>query len=222
VAPESAVAAFGSSLATQVQAATTFDLPVTLAGSSVAVRDAAGVLRLAPLFYAGPGQINYQMPAAAAPGNATITVATASGTTASGTVQIANVAPGIFTANGNGAGVPAATAIRVTPEGTQVPVNVFQCAASGCTPAPIELAAGDRLFLTLYGTGIRKRSSLDAVRCTIGGVDAPVLFAGAQGTFVGLDQINVEAPASLRGRGEVSLVLTVDGLAANPVTINIR
>lgn len=98
---------------------------------------------------------------------------------------------------------------------------VFQCAASGCTPAPIDLGTGDRLFLTLYGTGIRKRSSLENVRCAIGGVDAPVLFAGAQGTFVGLDQINVEAPASLRGRGEVSLVLTVDGLAANPGTINI-
>jgi uncharacterized protein (TIGR03437 family) len=52
-------------------------------------------------------------------------------------------------------------------------------------------------------------------------VDSPVLFAGAQGTFVGLDQINVEAPGSLRGRGEVSLVLTVDGQAANAVSINI-
>jgi uncharacterized protein (TIGR03437 family) len=223
VAPESAVAAFGANLATQVQAATSFDLPTVLGGSSVSIRDSAGVLRLAPLFYAGPGQINFQAPAAAAAGAATVTVASNSGATASGTVQIANVAPGLFTANGNGSGVPAATAVRVTADGSQVPVNVFQCGATAgtCAPAPIDLGSGD-VYLTLYGTGIRKRTSLANVSCTIGGASAPVLFAGPQGTFVGLDQINVQIPGSLRGRGEVNLILTVDGQASNAVTLNVQ
>ena len=78
------------------------------------------------------------------------------------------------------------------------------------------------MFLTLYGTGIRGRSSLAGVTCRIGGVDAPVIFADAQGGFVGLDQVNVRVPRVLAGRGEVELVLTVDGQATNTVRVNLQ
>ena len=37
----------------------------------------------------------------------------------------------------------------------------------------------DQLFLVLYGTGVRGRSSLAAVSATVGGVASEVLFAGA-------------------------------------------
>ena len=60
------------------------------------------------------------------------------------------------------------------------------------------------------------------LQVTIGGVDAPVQFAGIQPQFPGLDQLNVQLPASLKGRGEVQVVFTVDGLSTNPVTINVR
>ena len=43
----------------------------------------------------------------------------------------------------------------------------------------------------------------------------PADYAGAQGFFVGLDQVNVKIPRSLIGRGEVNLELIVDGKAAN-------
>jgi uncharacterized protein (TIGR03437 family) len=52
-------------------------------------------------------------------------------------------------------------------------------------------------------------------------VTAPVVFAGAQGQFVGLDQINVQLPAALRGRGIVPVVFTVDGQTSNTVMINV-
>ena len=58
--------------------------------------------------------------------------------------------------------------------------------------------------------------------CTIGGVAATVFYAGAQMGFVGLDQVNVQIPSSLRGRGTVDVVLMVDGQRANTVTISIR
>jgi len=58
-------------------------------------------------------------------------------------------------------------------------------------PHPIDLSSG-AVYLTLYGTGIRNRSSLDNVAATIGGVNTTGLFAGPQGTFVGLDQVNVQ------------------------------
>jgi len=69
---------------------------------------------------------------------------------------------------------------------------------------------------------IRNRSSLANVTCTIGGVSTPVLFAGAQGTFPALDQVNVQIPASLKGRGTVDINLTVDSLSANTVTIGVQ
>jgi uncharacterized protein (TIGR03437 family) len=45
---------------------------------------------------------------------------------------------------------------------------------------------------------------------------------GAQGSLVGLDQINVLIPRSLIGRGEVDVMLTVDGKAANTVRVAIK
>src|SRR5262249_61061491 len=78
----------------------------------------------------------------------------------------------------------------------------------------------DQLFLILYGTGVRHRRSLEAVKVRIGGVEAPVLYAGAQGAYTGLDQINVALPQNLSGRGELDVLLTVDGYAANIVRIN--
>lgn len=56
----------------------------------------------------------------------------------------------------------------------------------------------------------------------IGGIAAPVIFAGEQGEFAGLDQINVALPSALAGRGDVEVALTVDGKAANPVRITIK
>ncbi len=56
----------------------------------------------------------------------------------------------------------------------------------------------------------------------IGGGEAPVNYAGPQGGFVGLDQINVLIPRSLAGRGVVDVVLTVDGIPADTVQIVIQ
>jgi hypothetical protein len=73
----------------------------------------------------------------------------------------------------------------------------------------------------LFGTGIRGRSSDAAVRATIGGVAAEVTGALPQGQYPGLDQVNVRLPRSLAGKGEVNIALTVDGKAANTVTVRV-
>jgi uncharacterized protein (TIGR03437 family) len=78
------------------------------------------------------------------------------------------------------------------------------------------------VVLLLFGTGIRGYSALSAVSANIGGLDAPVLGAGAQGQFAGLDQVHVRLPRLLAGRGEVDIVLTVDGRTANTVKVNIK
>jgi uncharacterized protein (TIGR03437 family) len=78
------------------------------------------------------------------------------------------------------------------------------------------------VFLIPFGAGFRNRSALSAVTATIGGTAATVTFAGAQGTLAGLDQANILIPRSLAGRGNVDLVFTVDGKAANTVSFNVK
>jgi uncharacterized protein (TIGR03437 family) len=91
--------------------------------------------------------------------------------------------------------------------------NTFQCAAAGiCTMTPINPAATP--YLILYGTGIRG-GAIGTVGVKIGNLDAQVLYAGAQGTYPGLDQVNVSLPAALKGRGRQVVTITVNGQATN-------
>jgi uncharacterized protein (TIGR03437 family) len=90
--------------------------------------------------------------------------------------------------------------------------------------APIDLEpAGDQVYLIVYGTGIRNRSSLNNVMVTIGGVPVSVLYAGDTPGFVGLDQVNIgPLPRVLIGRGMADVVLAVDGKVANTVKITMK
>lgn len=225
LAPEALVAAFGSNLTTSTQAAPPGTLPTQLAGASVRVKDSQGTERLAPLFFAGPTQINYQMPPGTANGAAIITVTNGLDPVASGTTTIARVAPSLFAANANGKEVAAANALRVRTNGTQQfePVARYDTTLGRFVTVPIDLGPeGEQVFLVLYGTGLQFRSALSGVAPNIGGVPNEVLFAGAAPGFVGLDQVNLRLSRTLIGRGEVDVVLTVDGKAANTVRINIR
>jgi len=126
--------------------------------------------------------------------------------------------------SGTGSGVAAALAVAVTAGNPQVqfPVPVFQCGASGCASVPIDLGVDRPVYVSLYGTGIRNRSSLANVTVTINGVNVPALYAGASPNYEGLDQVNAGLPLTLRGSGEVNVTVTADGHSSNAVTINIR
>jgi uncharacterized protein (TIGR03437 family) len=76
--------------------------------------------------------------------------------------------------------------------------------------------------LILYGTGIRNVSSPSKVTATINSISVPVSYAGPQPTFMGLDQVNVLLTLTLRGAGEVPIIITVDGQSSNAVTVNIQ
>lgn len=225
LAAEAITSAFGSNLATITQGASMIPLPTSLAGTTVKVRDSSGTERLAPLFFVSSSQVNYQIPPQTAMGAATITITNADGAVSAGTVQIVAVAPGLFTANSNGQDAPAAVVLRVSASNAQSyeTVAIFDAAQNKFLPRPLDLnPTTDQVYLMLFGTGIKFRSSLAAVSARIGGLDAEVLYAGAQGGFAGLDQINVRIPPSLVGRGEVDVVLTVDGQTSNTVRINIH
>jgi uncharacterized protein (TIGR03437 family) len=223
LAAESIAAGFGQGLATATQNAGATPLPTTLGDVSVSVTDSAGIDRPAPLFFVSAAQINFEVPAGTATGPATVRVLQQNQVVARGQVNIDAVAPGLFTANADGKGVAAALALRVAPDGGQTALEVFHAVQGGYVATPLDLgAATDQVILELFGTGIRGRPALTAVTAKIGGQDAEVLYAGPQGGFAGLDQVNVRLPRSLAGRGAVDVVLTVDGKMANAVTVNIR
>ena len=50
----------------------------------------------------------------------------------------------------------------------------------------------------------------------------PVEFAGAQGTLLGLDQVNVVLVPELRGAGSVQLTLVVNGVRSNTMKATLQ
>jgi uncharacterized protein (TIGR03437 family) len=224
VAPGSIVSIYGSNLAATAAPATSVPLPYTLGGSSVTVTGNTGSQAPMPLFYAGPGQINAQIPGTVNPGPAVLTIAAPSGGVQS-TVMLANVAPGLISANGDGKGAAAAQVVTNHADGTQTSGYAFNypCAPGSCTTAPIGLGGpGDQTALVLYGTGIRNRAALSDVTVRIGSQSLSATYAGAASTFVGLDQVNVLLPGSLAGSGTVSVSVSVAGTVSNALTLAFR
>ncbi len=183
--------------------------------TGLVVTDSAGISRTATLIYVSANQINFLVPGATAAGTAAFVVS--SGTASQTfTADVTPVVPRLYSMNGNGTGVAAATAVTQQ----QTPITVYECALSGCHPAPIALRADVPVYVSLYGTGIRNRTSLANVSVNINGIDGPALFAGPSPQYAGLDQVNVLLPQSLKGAGEVNVFLTVDGQTSNVVTLN--
>jgi uncharacterized protein (TIGR03437 family) len=177
------------------------------------------------MYYAGPNQVNYYVPTKAQLGPATITVTSGDGAQTTGTVLVAPVAPGLFTANASGQGAAAALAIcagvcagwpNLQPNGQYVQ-DAFTCSSAGCAPQPLGMGSSDTVVVEFFGTGFRHISSTGALTVQIKGQSVPYQYAGAQGD-IGLDQLS----------GLVNLVLsvqdTVDNVSvtSNTVTLNIQ
>jgi uncharacterized protein (TIGR03437 family) len=204
LAPASIAVAFGEGLGL-VTARLPATPATTLNGTRILVEDSAGVSREASLYYVTPSQAGWIVPAGVAIGPATVRLTSPDGPVFTAPVTIDRVAPGLFSADATGAGLAAALVQRVRADGTQIVETIER----GIDLGP----AGDRVYLILYGTGIR------------GGANARVLdlvpeFAGPQGVYAGLDQVNVLLPRTLVGTLNVSVV--VDGLASNSVTVTVR
>jgi uncharacterized protein (TIGR03437 family) len=197
VAPESLATAYGNNLA-----------------SSVSVTDSSGVEHTSTVNYNSTSQINFEIPAGISIGAARVVIGSQTAA-----VQIANVAPGLFTLNG--AGLAAAYVIHVGPGNLQTVEPVFAISNGSPVAAPVNLApATDRYYLILFGTGIRGAGS--NVSVAINGVNAPVLYAGPQGSVFGFDQVNVLLPPQLAGIGMVNIALTAASIGANIVRIAIE
>jgi uncharacterized protein (TIGR03437 family) len=163
-----------------------------------------------------------QVPAEIRSGAVEFRVQTGLGTTLILLANVLRAAPGLFTANGDGMGVVAATAIRISDGLAAEPVAVFQCgeAAGSCVSIPIELRANAPVYVSFFCTGIHEIEESN-VAVWVAGNSVPVLYAGPQPEYDGLDQINVLVPMALSGSGEVDVVIRANGVLSNTGRINV-
>jgi len=228
LADEMIVAMFGVNLVGDSVRSPSADLSKSLAGRQILVRDMTGSDKAADLIYVSPTQINYVLPGGLVNGATPVRLLTDEVTpvsVASGSIELASVAPGLYSANADGQGVAAALILRALPDGTQKfePVAEYDQISQRFVAVPVDLGPEtDQVFLILFGTGWRFRSSLSAVSCTVGGMASEVTYAGPQGEIKGLDQANVRLSRTLAGRGTVDIVLIVDGRGANKLNFFIK
>jgi len=106
-----------------------------------------------------PGQVNYLVPANAALGRATVSVSS-TGQPVIGVALVSNVTPAIFTANLPGTGASAAQIFRVNAAGQGSCEAPFTGSGPTIRLNAPDLTASftDKVYIVLYGTGIRRRS----------------------------------------------------------------
>lgn len=217
---EGIAAIFGSGLATRVESATSLPLPDTLAGTTVRITDPVGNEAIAPLFFVSPNQINFLARTIYA-GPSRITITSGDGTVSTGPVEISYTAPGLFSANATGSGILAGYILRIRPDGSQAiePVSRWDPVAGQNVAVPVEIGPEtEAVFLIAFGTGLHGGQ----IRALIGDEEGQVIFAGSQGTYLGLDQVNIRLPRSLIGAGEADLRLVIGDAMTNSVKIHFR
>jgi uncharacterized protein (TIGR03437 family) len=233
-APESIVSVYGceASLATGEVSAPDRKPSLSLGGTTVSVKDAAGVSRQAPLYYVSPSQVNYVVPSGTAIGPALVTIVSRDGAVSTAPLEVRPIAPGLFTVEFNCwcHWAPAGWVVRVR-DGVQTMESVVDTSFEEPDIRPIYFGPEtDQLYLVLVATGLRFRSSPAkvSVRFLRGSIalysesptdyeftDVPAEYAGPQDEFFGLDQVNVRLPFSLAGLGYFGIQLVVDGEVSN-------
>ena len=212
VSPGSLASIFGSGLASSTAGAAGFPLPTTLAGATVFVSQSQKAVE-APLVYASPSQINFQVPNELAPGSAVLYVTVGGGQSLLFTFTVVSASPGIFQDTHNHA----------------VAQNADHSLNTSSKPA----AVGSVVVVYLTGQGPVDHPVPDGVRtpasplarvtstptATIGGVAAPVQFLGLAPGFAGLAQANIQIPKL--ATGDYPLVITAAGFVSASAILSV-
>ena len=217
VAPGSIAAVFGAFNIGTPAGASGVPLPFTLAGLALQFDGYVN----APLFYAGSGQANIQVPWELAGQFQTSLQATAnSQISGSVTVNLAPFAPGIFSVNGQGTGqgVILDSAYHVT--GATNPAtrgNIVQIFCTGLGAVSHQPATG-----APAPTSPPLATTTANPAVTIGGVQAEVVFSGLAPGSVGEYQVNVKVAAGVVPGSALPVVISIGGVNSNTVTMAVK
>jgi uncharacterized protein (TIGR03437 family) len=180
------------------------------AGTTVTLTDATGKTWAVPLLYVAPSSINFVVPADLSPGLVGVSVENAGGPNLTGSLVALPVAPGLFSATGDGRGA-------VVAFNAQTGDPTFTCDGLSCTTLPVAAGA----LVQLIGTGLRGVQGAGQISVTVGGIAARVVSAGVFDEALGTDQVVIEIGPELSGMGEVDLILRAAGQLANCVRIRV-
>jgi uncharacterized protein (TIGR03437 family) len=183
-----------------------------------------------PLLAVTPTQINFQVPWDLFPGESSglfTLVTPAQSYPSPWGIDLTQFSPGIFTMNAQGKG-----------QGAIVIANSSTVAAqTGSFPGSRPVAHGE--YVSIFCTGLGPVTNqpangapalssplsrtLSAPTVTIGGVPATVEFSGLAPGSVGVDQVNVQVPATAPSGAQVLVIIrTADGSVSNTVTMAIQ
>ena len=219
VAPGMLVSIFGTNLtaAGQVYTVSTYPLPTQLGGTSVTIGG-----ELVPLDVVTPNQINAILPFDL-PVNTTLPLVVSYNNMISAPEPVSMVAsePGIFTTAQNGAGL--GIVVIVHADGSQVSAGPGNAAGAGDTLVIYCTGLGDVTPRGVAGTPAPAQplaAAIDPVTVTLGGISAPVAFAGPTPGYAGLYQVNATVPSGVATSAQAPLVLTQSG-RSSPVAVTI-
>ena len=217
-APNSIASAFANNILPGQPSSAQPPLPTQLSGISINIEDSTGITRSAPLYFVSANQVNFIVPSGTASGPALVTLAGAA-QPLSAVIQITSLAAELFTVGPN---LAAAYAVRVSPDGTQTIVPLYDAQRLGIATIPLDLTPPGQVYLILFGTGF-DTAVLSNTYATVAGVNASVTYAGPQPTYPGLDQINILLPPTLAGAGSAKIAISMSATAIlNTVLVTIR
>jgi len=176
-----------------------------------------GVANPAPLFYASPTEVHFQMPFETAVGPATVSFTREDGSLTTVNLNVAAAQPGLFTADGSGAGLASALLADSSVMTGANPVNrgdVVMLYATGLGAVTPAVATG--------ATPDGPTACINAVQVTIGDRIVNPDYAGLTSGAPGLYQITVRIPADLAATGNVPVKLTVAGVDSNNAVIAVQ
>ena len=222
VAPGSIVSLFGQNLTAGNNFASELPLPLLLGGVRVLIGG-----QEAPLFFAGPGQVNAQVPFELEADRQLQVLVEGNGVlSAPEALQTAANRPGIFTlgppfgdqgailiANTNRLAMPVTPNVPSEPAEIGGFISIF-CTGLGATEPAVP--SGDP------GPASPLATVTTPVSVTIGGQPTTVSFTGLAPGFVGVYQVNAQVPAGVTPGNAVPVVLTQGGSQSNTATIAVQ
>jgi len=216
-APGTLISIFGTGLADQQEFISGLPLPLNLGGTTVTVNDIP-----TPFTYAGPNQINLQIPYGLTSATATIAVTASSGLSAYLGFDVVDASPGLFVIPGT------------THAAAQNPDYSTNLATNPIAPGGVIVmyftgqGALDQTIATGAASPASPLAAVSApVSATVGGLPATVYFAGMTPGFAGLAQANIIVPTNgSDGKplapGDYPVILTIGGVASNAAAISVR
>lgn len=219
---------FGSNFCNAITGAQSLPFPTSLGGVTVRFTSATGAFsEPAGILFTSPQQVNVHIPAQHPAGLYTVTLTAPTGAMHTANVQLNTASFDIFSVNQRGTGHAAISIQKNWTDGrvTYETPTVIQDFQNNVYAMPIDFKPtnGEKIYVALYGSGmgISDHVSIPNSWVRINDSSYPILYAGTQGNFAGLDLINFEIPAHL-GAGDHAVTVFLNGVATNQVTIPVK